>query len=190
VDDGEAAGSSGGARGGLDQWRLLQGFRGSDLAIGLAPATIEVANGARRSGEGWGVRWCAQLLPGNALFIGLSKGCGAVARSTMARLLRRLVELGVVMAMLYVSRRGERWRRLGRGGPGWVALLPRRPRRLREQVVVSGAGGHGSGLGACLAASRCHCGAQRVHRGSRASGRRWNGAWPVAAMRDAVGIQG
>jgi hypothetical protein len=122
------------------------------------------------------------LLPGNLLFIGLREGGGAVARSTMARLLRRLVELGVVMAMLYVSRRGERWRQLGRGGPGWVALLPRRPRRSREQVVVSGAGGHGSGLGACLAASRCHCGAQRVHRGSRACSRWWRGACPGRAL--------
>jgi hypothetical protein len=50
VDDGEAACSSGVARGGLDRRRFHQGFRGSDRSIELAPATIEVANGARRSG--------------------------------------------------------------------------------------------------------------------------------------------
>lgn len=105
MDDGEAAGSSGGARGGLDQWRFLQGFRGSDLAIGLAPATIEVANGARRSGEGWGVRWCAPLLPGNVVFIEASEGCGAGWWSTCSRRLRRASELGEVAAVLCVSRR-------------------------------------------------------------------------------------
>ena len=38
VDDGGEAGSSGGARGGLVRRRFLQGFRGGELSIGLAPA--------------------------------------------------------------------------------------------------------------------------------------------------------
>jgi hypothetical protein len=109
VDDGEAAGSSGGARGGLDQWRFLQGFRGSELAIGLAPVTIEVANGARRSGEGWGVRWCAPLLPGNALFIEAEGCCGAGLKSTSARRFRRAVGLGNGAAEFSSSRRSYRW---------------------------------------------------------------------------------
>jgi hypothetical protein len=53
VDDGESPGSSGVAWGGRDRWRLLQGFRGGDLPIGLAPTTIEVATGAGRSGGEW-----------------------------------------------------------------------------------------------------------------------------------------
>jgi hypothetical protein len=53
VDDGESPGSSGVAWGGRDRRRLLQSFRGGELPIGLAPATIEVATGAGRSGGEW-----------------------------------------------------------------------------------------------------------------------------------------
>ena len=106
VDDGEAASSSGGARGGLVRRRLLQGFRGGDLAIELAPARIRWVEWWLRSCERWGVWWCAWIAQGSSPFIAAHGCCEAGWRSTMARRFRRLVELGEVMAMLYVSRRG------------------------------------------------------------------------------------
>jgi hypothetical protein len=194
VDDGEAAGSSGGARGGLVRRRLLQGFRGGDLAIGLAPVTIEVVNGVRRSGEGWGVSWCAWFGPGNALFIGLSKGCGAGWWSTCSRRLRRASELSEGAAVFYGSWRSERWRQRGRGGPGWVALLPCPSRPRRTRVGFSGDGGHGSWSRACPTASGCRVRAQGARRGSRAWARWLRGACPGrvhgAHGRDASGMPG
>ena len=105
VDDGEAAGSSGGARGGSNRRRFLQGFRGSELAIAATPTSIGLANGARRSGEGWGVRWCAPWRPGNALFIEAWRCYGAGLRSTSARRFRRAVGLGEGAAVFSSSRR-------------------------------------------------------------------------------------
>jgi hypothetical protein len=86
----------------------------------------------------------------------------------MARRFRRAIELGEGVAVVYGSWRSERWRQRGRGASGWVALLPRRPRRVREQVIVSGGGGHGSCLGACLAMSWWRGRAQRLDREARA----------------------
>jgi hypothetical protein len=86
VEDEEEACSSGVARGGSSRRRLHQGFRGSDRSIGAAPASIEVATGWRRGSGGWGTRWCAQLRPGNAVFI---DGKGAAGRGRSQRRSRR-----------------------------------------------------------------------------------------------------
>ena len=100
-----------------------------------------------RSGERWGVRWCAWIAQGSSVFIGASEGCGAVRWSTWARRLRRASELGEGVALFCGSWRCVWRRQRGRATSGLVASLPCLPRRSREQVVVSGGGGHGSGLG-------------------------------------------
>jgi hypothetical protein len=70
VDDGGAACSSGIVRGGSNRRRRPPGTGGSDPPIGLAPASIEVATGAGRSGGEWWSWWCAQNVEGRPPFIG------------------------------------------------------------------------------------------------------------------------
>jgi hypothetical protein len=112
----------------------------------------------------------------------------------MARLLRRAIELGEVVAVFYGSWRCYWRRQRGRAVARLVALLPRRARLRRIGVLFSGDGGHGSWSRSCLGALRCHGEAQRVRRGSRGCSRSWRGAWPgcvrgVHAL-DASGVQG
>jgi hypothetical protein len=63
----------------------------------------EVAGRSRKEREEW---WCEGIDEAMPPFIGERVCCGAGWRSTMARRFRRLVELGEVMALLYMSRRG------------------------------------------------------------------------------------
>jgi hypothetical protein len=194
VDDGEAPGTVGSSWGGSNRRRASAAITGSEAAIGWRQWAMSRVEWLWWSSEERGRRWCAWIDAGRSPFIGTRGCCGAVKKSTMARRLRRAVELGEVVAVFYGSWRCYWRRQRGRAVARLVALLPRRPRRVREQVIVSGAGGHGSGLGACLVASRCHCGAQRVASGARACSRSWRGACPVYARgvhtRDASGVQG
>jgi hypothetical protein len=192
VDDGGAPGTGGSSWGGSNRRRRPPGTGGSDLQIGAAPARIERVVWWLRSSERWRARWCAQIDEGSALFIATRGCCGAVRKSTCSRLLRRASELGEGVALFCGSWRSVWRRQRGRAVAGLVALLPLLPRRSRKQVVVSGAGGHGSGLRACLARPRWHGDAQRARRGSRGCVYWRGGAWPVrvhgAHGRDASGI--
>ena len=94
VVDEEAPGTGGSSWNSSNRRRRPPGTGGSDLQIGAAPAMIERMVGWRRGSERWGVRWCAQINEERSPFIGEGGCCGAETKSTCARRLRRLVELG------------------------------------------------------------------------------------------------
>jgi hypothetical protein len=138
------------------------------------------------------VRWCAWIIKGRSPFIAAHGCCGAGWWSTMARLLRRAVELGEVVAVFYGSWRCYWRRQLGRGGPGWVALLPGMSRQWRDLLPRLRRWRSRVWSWPCLAASWWRGDAQRLASGARASARWWRGACPVrvhgAHGRDASGM--
>jgi hypothetical protein len=168
VDDGEAPGTGGSSWNGSNRRRASAASGGSEASIGRRRWLMSTVEWLRWSSEKRGRCWCAQIDEGRSPFIGARGCCGAVRKSTCSQLLRRASELGEGMALFCGSWRSVWRRQHGRAVASLVALPPCLPRRSRGHVVVSSAGGHGSGLRACLAASRCHGDAQRARRGSRA----------------------
>jgi hypothetical protein len=69
VVDGEASGSSGEARGGVDQRRRCPGSGGSDLAIPTMEEVIGLAIASWRTSDERGGGWCEESVLGVALFI-------------------------------------------------------------------------------------------------------------------------
>ena len=110
VDDGESTGTGGNSWIGFNRRRASAASVGSEVAIGWLRRRMWMVEWLRRSSEKRGVCWCAQFDEWSSPFIGLREGGGAVARSTMARLLRWSIELGEGVALFCGSWRVV-WRR-------------------------------------------------------------------------------
>ena len=172
----------------MNRRRRSQGFRGSELAIPAAPATIELANGVRRSSEERGVRWCARLSRGSALFIESRRAVGAAVRSTPMRVLRRASKLDNGGILFRASWRSSGRRQRGRAVPNSVRWSRRVARQTRDVVVVSGGSGQGSVSRACPAHSRWHGEAAGEERGAREGAMRRGDSWPWRARRQTCDV--
>ena len=113
VDDGEAPGSSGASWGGSNRRRCSAAAHGSEAAIERRWWLMSMVEWLRRSREKRGVRWCAEIVEARSPFIDEGGYRGAAARSTMARVLRRAIELGEGGVLFSVSTRFSWRRRLG-----------------------------------------------------------------------------
>ena len=167
VDDGEAPGTGGSSWNGSNRRRASAAITGSEASIGWRQWAMSRVEWLWWSSEERGRRWCAWIDAGRSPFIGTRGCCGAVRKATMARLLRRAIELGEVVAVFYGSWRCYWWRQRGRAVARLVALLPRRARLRRIGVLFSGDGGHGSWSRACLVVAWRRGDAQRLVSESR-----------------------